>query len=284
MKGAILGEVRPGTGLFTVTKQASWANVRRGGWVDAKTLPADAARDVPAPPAPTKAAPAVKLAAAAPKQVAPAVKQPAPTPKPVTPAAKPSVPAGKSVAPSPVIAPEPETPTPVEPLPDGAMRVSRSAIVRSSPNGYVVGQIGAGTIVVPLARARGWVRVRAEVWVQERDVVPADVSFGASLSAADLRADPDGTRGKTVRWEVQVLALQYADPLRRDLATDEPYFLAKGPGGEDQLMYLAIPPSLLGEARTIQALTRVLVTARVRTGRSQPVGIPILDILSLAKQ
>jgi len=28
----------------------------------------------------------------------------------------------------------------------------------------------------------------------------------------------------------------------------------------------------------------LLVTARVRSGRSQPVGIPILDILSFAKQ
>ena len=279
MKGAILGEIRPGTGLFTISKQASWANVRRGGWVDAKAVPGDAARNAPpaprqVPPAAKQAAPVAKPTAPAAKQVAPAVKQVAPAAKQVAPAAKPSAPATQP-------APAPE---PVEPLPDGAMRVTRSAIVRNSPNGYVVGQIGAGTVVVPLARSRGWVRVRAEVWVQERDVVPADVSFGVTLSAADLRADPEGTRGKTVRWEVQVLALQYADPLRRDLAVDEPYFLAKGPGAEDQLMYLTIPPSLLAEARSIQALTRLLVTARVRTGRSQPVGIPILDILSLAKQ
>lgn len=274
MKGAILGEVRPGTGLYTITRQVSWANVRRGGWVDAKALPGDAARGAPAAPTPRPAAPVVKKAA-------PAVKPAAPSAKQVAPAVKQAAPAAKQAAS--VAAPEPEPVAPAEPMPDGAMRVARTAIVRSSPNGGVVGQIGAGTIVVPLARSRGWVRVRAEVWVQERDVVPADVSFGVTLSAADLRADPDGTRGKTVRWEVQVLALQYADPLRRDLAVDEPYFLAKGPGAEDQLMYLAIPPSLLAEARSIQALTRLLVTARVRTGRSQPVGIPILDILSVAK-
>jgi hypothetical protein len=83
---------------------------------------------------------------------------------------------------------------------------------------------------------------------------------------------------------VQVLALQKADPLRRELASEEPYFLAKGPGSEDALIYLAIPPSLVGEARSVQPLTRLLVTARVRSGRSQPVGIPILDILSFAKQ
>ena len=248
MKGVILGEVRPGTGLHTVGKQVSWANVRRGGWVNANSLSSGAA----------KAAAATRPAAAT---------------KPAVPAAKPA-PVPVHVDSAPV----------VEPIPDGAMRVSRTTIVRSAPNGLVVGQIGAGTVVAPLARSRGWVRVRTEVWVQERDIVPADPSFGAALSAADLRADPEGTRGKTVRWEVQVLALQKADPLRRELASDEPYFLAKGPGSEDALIYLAIPPSLVSEARSVQPLTRLLVTARVRSGRSQPVGIPILDILSFAKQ
>jgi len=272
MKGVILGEVRPGAGLHTVGKQVSWANVRRGGWVDAKTLPRDAA----APAASAK--PAAPEAKPAPVKPAPAAKAPpvAKTPPPKKAEAAPA-------KPTPAAVPVESTPV-VESMPDGAMRVSRTTIVRSAPNGLVVGQIGAGTIVAPLARSRGWVRVRTEVWVQERDIVPADSSFGATLSAADLRADPDGTRGKTVRWEVQVLALQKADPLRRELATDEPYFLAKGPGSEDALIYLAIPPSLVGEARSVQPLTRLLVTARVRSGRSQPVGIPILDILSFSKQ
>ncbi len=284
MKGVILGEVRPGTGLFAGTKEASWSNVRRGGWVDAKTLPVDA---VKAAASAAKSAPTATAAAKQPASIAKvpatAVKQPAPVAKAPAPVAKQPAPAAKQAVAQPPVAP-PVEPAVVEAMPDGAMRVARSAVVRNAPNGLVVGQLAGGSVVVPLARSRGWVRVRSEVWVQERDVVPADSSFGASLSAADLRADPEGTRGKTVRWEVQVLALQVADPLRRDLAKDEPYFLAKGPGAEDQLLYLTIPPSLLAEARSIQALTRLLVTARVRTGRSQPVGIPILDILSLAKQ
>lgn len=295
MAGVILGEIRPGTGLFTGAKQGSWINVRRGGWVNAKALPSDAVASAKAEPVngkvPAKSAPAT----AKPVTAAPAAKtalKPEPPPaKPALktePAAKPTAKVAMSAAkPAPPRAeptPVAEPPQAEEPMPQGAMRLARSAVVRNAPNGLVVGQIGAGIMVVPLARSRGWVRVRTDVWVPERDVVPADSSFGASLTAADLRADPDGTRGKTVRWEVQVLALQYADPLRRDLAQDEPYFLAKGPGAEDQLLYLAIPPSLLAEARSTQALTRLLVTARVRTGRSQPVGIPILDILSLARQ
>lgn len=277
MKGVIMGEVRPNAGLFTEGKQASWVSVRRSGWVDAKSLPSGAvATSRPAAAANTKAPNA--------RPTAPPAAKPPAGKAPVT-AAKAEKPAPKSVAPPPPAETTPADTTPlIELLPEGAMRVARSATVRNAPNGSIVGQLGGGTYVVPLARSRGWVRVRAEVWVAERDVVPADSTFGASLTAADLRADPEGTRGKTVRWDVQVLALQYADPLRRDLALDEPYFLAKGPGAEDQLLYLAVPPSLLAEARATQPLTRLLVTARVRTGRSQPVGIPILDLLSFARQ
>lgn len=277
MRGVILGEVRPLAGIFTSGKQGSWVNVRRSGWVDAKTLPASATSRAAAT---TAKAPA-KAETPAAKPVA--TKAAPPNTKAAPPAAR-NTPAKREPEPKVEAAPVADSAPLIELLPEGTLRVARTTIGRNAPNGLVVGQIGAGSYVIPLARSRGWVRVRSEVWVPERDVVPADSTYGAALSAADLRADPEGTRGKTVRWEVQVLALQYADPLRRDLAKDEPYFLAKGPGAEDQLLYLAIPPSLLAEARSTQALTRLLVTARVRTGRSQPVGIPILDILSFARQ
>jgi len=286
MKGAILGEVRPNAGLFTGDKQASWMSVRRGGWIDAKALPRNAAAAASAPkPAPRAETPPAKVTTAkgkaAPTKAAPAPTKLAPkksaTARPVV--EKPMA----STTPAPETAASVEAAPLVEPLPPNAMRVPRSTVVRNAPNGVAVGQLGAGTYVVPLARSRGWVRVRAEFWVPEREVIPADSSFGASLTAADLRADPEGTRGKTVRWEVQVLALQYADPLRRDLAEGEPYFLAKGPATEDQLLYLAIPPSLISEGRATQPLTRLLITARVRTGRSQPVGIPILDLISFSR-
>jgi hypothetical protein len=87
-----------------------------------------------------------------------------------------------------------------------------------------------------------------------------------------------------VRWEVQVLSLQVADPLRRELTPDEPYLLARGPGTESALLYLAVPPSMLSEVKTIPPLTNVLITARVRSGRSAPVGTPILDLKSIARR
>ena len=91
-------------------------------------------------------------------------------------------------------------------------------------------------------------------------------------------------RGRIVRWVVQVVSLQSADPLRRALQPDEPYLLAMGPSGENAILYVAVPPALLDEARRIAPLAEVTITARVRNGRSQPTGAPVLDLISLAKR
>jgi hypothetical protein len=166
----------------------------------------------------------------------------------------------------------------------GAMSASKTTKLLSAPGGAAVGELAQGAIVMPLAHDHGWAKVRVEAWVPDADLSPADSSMGARLSAADLRADPEATHGKTVQWDVQILSLQIADPLRPEMARDEPYLLAKGPGSEDALLYLAVPPSLLAEAKALPPLTRVLITARVRSGHSEPVGIPILDLRSISKR
>lgn len=223
LQGAILAELKPGTGVKTMAKQGTWTRVRRSAWIPSSALPK---------------------------------------------AAAPAVPAQEQA----------------QPAPAGSMSASRATKVLASPAGRAVGDLAAGSVVLPLARDRGWVRVRVEGWVNERDLAPADSAFGANLTAADLRADPEGTKGKVVRWEVQTLSLQTADPLRREMARDEPYLLAKGPAGENALLYLAIPPSLLTEVKAISPLTMVIITARVRTGRSEPVGTPILDLKTITRR
>ena len=174
--------------------------------------------------------------------------------------------------------------SPASPTPAGAMSVSRPTRLLAAPAGSAVAELAAGTVVQTLAHDHGFAKVRIEGWVPERELSPADSSLGAQLTAADLRADPEGTRGKTVQWEVEILSLQTADPLRRELARDEPYLLAKGPGTENALLYLAVPPSLLNQAKALPPLTRVLITARVRAGHSEPVGTPILDLKSISKR
>ncbi len=161
--------------------------------------------------------------------------------------------------------------------------VTRSTTLRTAPEAQPLAQLSPGMRVDVLARDRGWVKVRTEGWMRESDLAPADTALRAGLSAADLRADPAGTRGKIVQWTVEFLALQTADPLRHGLADEEPYMLARGPGNENSILYLVIPPSLLSTTRALQPLSKIAVTARVREGRSEPVGIPILDIQSLQR-
>jgi hypothetical protein len=161
---------------------------------------------------------------------------------------------------------------------DGVYTVERPTVLRTAPDAAVVGELRGGATVQVIAHDREWVRVRTEAWIPAAGLVPADTAFRARLSAADLRADPDGTRGKVVQWTVQFLALQTADPLRQGMADGEPYLLARGPGSENALLYLVVPPSLLGTARALDPLVNIAVTARVRDGRSEPVGVPILDL------
>ena len=146
-----------------------------------------------------------------------------------------------------------------------------------------VGQLAKGATVDVIARDRDWVRVRLEGWVRESDLAVADTTL-RPLSAADIRSDPAGSRGKLVQWHVEAVALQTADPLRTGLQPGEQYLLALGPGPEKTLVYLAVPESLLPVARTLPAMAPVTITARVRDGRSEPAGVPILDLQSLTKR
>ncbi|MCC7051712.1 MAG: hypothetical protein IT355_00505 [Gemmatimonadaceae bacterium] len=161
------------------------------------------------------------------------------------------------------------------------LRPATRADIRTSPDGAVMGTVVNPGTIIPLARERGWVRVRMEGWVREADLLPVDSSLRTALSAADLRADPEGSRGKLVRWKVEVLAFQRADALRRELSVGEPYLLARGPAGENAMLYLALPAALVEEARSLAPLAVIQVTARVRSGRSAPTNVPILDVESI---
>jgi hypothetical protein len=128
---------------------------------------------------------------------------------------------------------------------DDSYTVRRQTALRAGPEAKMLGQLSNGVTVQLVARDRGWARVRVEGWVREADLVPSDTALRPSLSAADLRSDPVAAQGKIVQWTVEFLALQSADPLRHGLADDEPYILARGPGSENAILYLVIPPSLM---------------------------------------
>jgi hypothetical protein len=146
-----------------------------------------------------------------------------------------------------------------------------------------VGQLAKGATVQVIARDRDWVRVKLEGWVRESDLAITDSTL-RPLSAADVRSDPEGSRGKLVQWQVEAVALQTADPLRTGLQPGEQYLLALGPAPEKMLLYLAVPESLVTAARSLPPLAQITVTARVRNGRSEPAGVPILDLQNLTRR
>jgi hypothetical protein len=242
----LLADIEAGTSFKRLSERNGWTQVRRTAWMRS-TTPKRGTN----PPASTPA-PALRASAPAPR-----------TP----PAAPPAAAAPQSA----------------QQLPAGMQRAVHETKLRSSPGGEERATVRAGTSVETLAHEGGWARVRIEGWVSERDLMVADSDADAGLSAADLRAQPSAYRGKVVRWEVQVISLERADPLRKGLVPDEPYLLVRGPGKENATLYIAIPPSLVEQARAIPQLSNVLITARVREGRSQPVGVPVLDLMSFTR-
>lgn len=176
-------------------------------------------------------------------------------------------------------------PAALAPLPAGPTLETRApTTLRTSPSGDVLATVPGGVPITTLAREGGWVRVRLEGWIPDSATEAAGTRSAGTLSAADLRADPEGTRGRMVRWSVETLAFQTADALRRGLEPGEPYLLARGPGDERAVLYLAVPDSLVSRAQALRPLTAISITARVRNGRSLPAGVPILELLDIARQ
>lgn len=271
LQGRILGSFRGGAGVRVLEERDGWARVRREVWVPSSSIAVVAATR-----------PSNGSTTTSNNRATNSTSAPVPAPPVTAPATRPSEPTQTPTAATPVqITPAPTVSTPA---PAGALRTDRTVVLRQGPNGNRLGELAPGTVVVPQARERGWVKVRVEAWVPESLFVPADTAYGALLTAADLRANPDGHRGRIVRWEVQIIGMQTADPLRRDMAANEPFLLAMGPTGENATLYVTVPQALVAESRTIAPLTTVLLTARIRTGRSNPTGAPILELISLVKK
>jgi hypothetical protein len=264
--GSAMGDLMGGSGVERVERRGEWVRVRRSGWVSRTTLDS-----VPGPPA--RAASAPKAAASTPVAAKTAAPKAAPSKESAgaTTAAKPAGATEPAVADS-------ATATSGAPAPDASsVQAVASTPLRATPNGGTTATIAQGAPATVLARDGAWTKVRVEGWVRAEEVRLVQAGPRA-LAAADLRADPAATLGKLVEWEVELLALQRGDTLRRDLMPGEPYFLARGPGSEGAVLYLTIPKELLAAARAARVPGRARIVARVRSGRSEPTGVPVLDV------
>jgi hypothetical protein len=263
---SILADLRDGMGVTVISRTGDWVRVRRTAWVVSTALGGSAAppRVAESSPAGANSSPGRSGRSAGPA---------------VTPAQTTS-PAPRTVGDSAGVPSKAASAAP----PPGALTPTGSTDLRTGPNGRTIARLDSGAHLTALARDDGWTRVRIEGWVRDQDIVPADTALRLSLSAADIRAAPDEARGALVRWTVQFIAVQRADQLRRDLRVGEPYILARGPGEESGLLYFAIPPGLVADVARFEPLQSLTVTARVRVGRSEPVGIPVLDLLSATRR
>lgn len=260
--GRVVALLEDGSGLTKLASGGEWIHVRRTGWLVASALRASH--------------PTVASRKGAATQTATTRRRPAAQ----TTVARRAPPAAKPMGDSTAVAEGDVTPDSTTQAVT-ALALERRTTLYTAPDAGTLGSIDSSARVTAVARDRGWVRVQVEGWVRAQDLGPSDSTVLTTISAADLRAQPDRYRGQVVRWIVQKIAVETADPLRKGMAPDEPYILARGPGQENSLLYLALPPSLVDQARRIDALAAITVTARVRAGRSEPSGVPLLDVLSI---
>jgi hypothetical protein len=150
-----------------------------------------------------------------------------------------------------------------------------------SPEGDTVGVVRSGANLAVLAREGAWIRVRLSGWVRAADLLPADSTTQRStVSAADLRLNPDEYQGLQVRWSVQFVSLETAEAVRTDFYEGEPFILARAPDPSNGFVYLAVPPELVSVVEELPPLEMIEILARVRTGRSAIMGAPVLDLLA----
>jgi len=154
--------------------------------------------------------------------------------------------------------------------------------LRNTPGGRTMAAVETGTPITIVERGNQWTRVRVEGWVPSDQLVTSDPdSVLVDVSAAALKANPDDYQGMRVRWTVQFISLEAAEPARIDFFEGEPFILARPPDSGEGFVYVAVPPELLPAAREIRPLQRIDILASIRTGRSTLMGVPVLDLLAL---
>lgn len=175
-----------------------------------------------------------------------------------------------------------ELPTPLAPE-ELAWTGQVGARLLNAPGGDTLAAIQPMAAVEVLESDGEWARIRVEGWVWAGTLV-ATADTGAvitGLAPEVLRSNPDGFRGRIIQWEVQFIALKRAEKIRTDFEEGELFILARPPGDQPGFVYLAVPEALAARAEALTPLERITILARVRTGRSQQMAAPILDLLEI---
>jgi hypothetical protein len=157
--------------------------------------------------------------------------------------------------------------------------LSRGVEMRNAPEGGRIAEIPGETPVRVLESRGGWTHVRVDGWVPTSAVRAGALG---DVGPEVVAAAPAGTFiGRTVRWTLEHVALQQADPWRSDFEPGEWYDLARVPGADGGYVYLALPERLVEEFRGLSPFRTVRIEGTVRTGRSELTGSPIVQVTRL---
>jgi hypothetical protein len=151
-----------------------------------------------------------------------------------------------------------------------------------TPNGDTVGALVERAPARVLARTDGWARVLVEAWVRDDGLTPADDSVLEGITAAEVRGSGAAYVGRTLRWTVELIAVQVADELRKEIAAGQRYMLARGPLPELGFVYILLTDTQAAAVAQLQPLTRLTILGRVRMARSRYLGNPVLDLVEFA--
>lgn len=180
--------------------------------------------------------------------------------------------------------PAPETTSAARPTgarsgPSAIGRLGDRTSLLAAPEGDAVTEIPAGTPVRALETRGGWTRVAVEGWVRSETVrAGAGETPEPDVVAS---AAPDAFTGRSVTWTLEHVALQRADEWRRDFASGETYALARVPDGEGLYVYVVVPEALIASFEDLSPFATFRIAARVRVGRSELTGNPIVEAVRL---
>jgi len=192
-------------------------------------------------------------------------------------------------APEPPGAEEPEGPRPAADAPQadpslGGLRAGPGGLeILGAPEGSRVGQARPGAELHVVSREGGWARVQLEGWVRlpdpAQEAADADPELATRVTVAEIRADPDRYRGRTVEVALQFISLEAAESIRSDFYEGEPFLLTRAVAGERSFAYVAVPPERVGEVERLSPLEDLMVIGRVRTGGAEFTGNPVLELI-----
>lgn len=168
--------------------------------------------------------------------------------------------------------------------PAASLSVPGGGALRTAPDGDTLVVLPPGADLHLLERRGSWARVRLEGWLWAPPRPDSARAEPARVAPSSVRADPQRYVGRIVTWVLQFISLERAERGRSELFGGEPYLLTREPGDAGGFVYVAVPPDRLDEVDGLVPLERITVMGRIRSGRSDVTGNPILDLIQLERR